>query len=176
MMEGLEQYGPAHIVARLNRYLCEANQDLDYFATLVIGDIDAASGLLRITSAGHPAPLLLRQDQETCEVEAGGLPVGIDPGAYYTHAELWLQPGDTLLMYSDGLLDCENHHGQQYGIEPVRKRAEVHSGSDLIHLLSQLENDLDKWRSGAPLNDDLSLLLLNFNPDNVKMSHETEYL
>ena len=176
MMEGLEHYGPAHIVERLNRHLCEANQDLDYFATLVIGDVDAASGLLRITSAGHPPPLLLRQGQETCEVEAGGLPVGIDPGTCYTHAELWLQPGDTLLMYSDGLLDCENHHGQQYGIEPVRKRAEGHSRSDPIHLLSQLENDLDQWRAGAPLNDDLSLLLLNFNPDKVKMGHETEDL
>ena len=103
-------------------------------------------------------------------------PLASTPGHCYTHAELWLQPGDTLLMYSDGLLDCENHHGQQYGIEPVRKRAEGYSGSDPVHLLSQLENDLDKWRSGAPLNDDLSLLLLNFNPDNVKMGHETEDL
>jgi sigma-B regulation protein RsbU (phosphoserine phosphatase) len=175
-MDGLETHGPAHIVERLNRHLCEANQDIDYFATLVIGDIDAANGLLRITSAGHPPPLLLRQDQETCEVEAGGLPIGIDPGACYTHAEIWLQPRDTLLLYSDGLLDCENRHGQHYGIEPVRKRADGHNGSDLNKLLSQLENDLDEWRSGTPLSDDLSLLLLNFNPDNVKTSPETEDL
>ena len=174
IMDGLETHGPAHIVERLNRHLCEANQDIDYFATLVIGDIDAANGLLRITSAGHPPPLLLRQDHPSLEVEAGGLPIGIDPGACYTHAEIWLHPSDTLLLYSDGLLDCENHHGQQYGIDPVRKRAEGHSGSDLVKLLSQLENDFDEWRSGTPLSDDLSLLLLNFNPDSVNLSHETE--
>ena len=174
IMDGLETHGPAHIVERLNRHLCEANQDIDYFATLVIGDIDAANGLLRITSAGHPPPLLLRQGHPSHEVEAGGLPIGIDPGACYTHAEIWLQPSDTLLLYSDGLLDCENRHGQRYGIDPVRKRAEGHSGSDLIKLLSQLENDLDEWRSGTPLSDDLSLLLLNFNPDSVNLSHETE--
>jgi len=176
IMDGLETHGPAHIVERLNRHLCEANQDIDYFATLVIGDIDAANGLLRITSAGHPPPLLLRQDHPSHEVEAGGLPIGIDPGACYTHAEIWLQPSDTLLLYSDGLMDCENHQGQQYGLEAVRKRAEGHTGSDLIKLLSRLENDLDEWRSGTPLSDDLSLLLLNFNPDSVKMSHETEDL
>ncbi|GAG55763.1 unnamed protein product, partial [marine sediment metagenome] len=76
----------------------------------------------------------------------------------------------------DGLMDCENHHGQQYGLEAVRKRAEGHTGSDLVKLLSQLEDDFDEWRSGTPLSDDLSLLLLNFNPDNAKMSHETEDL
>jgi len=142
----------------------------------VIGDIDAANGLLRITSAGHPPPLLLRQGQPSHEVEASGLPIGIDPGACYTHAEIWLQPSDTLLLYSDGLMDCENNHGQQYGLDLVRQRAEEHTGSDLVKLLSQLESDLDEWRSATPLSDDLSMLLLNFNPNNVRMSHATEDL
>jgi sigma-B regulation protein RsbU (phosphoserine phosphatase) len=176
IMDGLEEHGPAHIVQRLNRHLCEANQEVDYFATLVVGDIDAANGILRISSAGHPPPLLLRQGFDAQEIEAGGLPIGIDAGADYSHAEIWLRPQDSLLLYSDGLLDCEDRHGRHYGIEPTRKRAETYTGSDLTELLSQLENDLDQWRTGTPLSDDLSLLLLKFSPDNANLVQDTEDL
>lgn len=176
IMDGLEEHGPAHIIGRLNRHLCEANRDLDYFATLIVGDIDAASGLLRLTSAGHPPPLLLRQGLGVQEIDAGGLPIGIDAGASYSHAEILLQPEDSLLLYSDGLLDCEDRNGRHYGIEPIRKKAESYTGSDLTELLSQLENDLDDWRAGTPLSDDLSLLLLKFNPDDASLVRETKDL
>ena len=176
IMDGLEEHGPAHIVQRLNRHLCEANQEVDYFATLVVGDIDAANGILRLSSAGHPPPLLLRHGLGAQEIDAGGLPIGIDAGADYNHAEIRLRPEDSLLLYSDGLLDCEDRHGRHYGIEPTRKRAESYMGSDLTELLSQLENDLDEWRTGAPLTDDLSLLLLKFNPDNANLAHDIQDL
>ena len=122
------------------------------------------------SAAGHPPPLLLRQGHDVQQIDAGGLPIGIDAGARYAHAEIWLQPEDSLLLYSDGLLDCENHHGHRYGIEPIRERAESFAGSDMIDLLSQFENDLDVWRCGTPLSDDLSLLLLKFTPHNVNAS------
>ncbi len=170
VMDGLEQHGPAHIVGQLNRHLCEANQEIDYFATLVVGDIDASSGLLRLTSAGHPSPLLIREGDEIQPVEAGGLPIGIEPRAQYDHAEIWLKPEDSLLLYSDGLLDCENDNGHHYGIESTRKQIRSYTGSDLGGLLSLLEQDLDEWRSGTPLSDDLSLLLLKFNPHAVEPS------
>jgi len=120
--------------------------------------------------------LLLRRDHDIQQIDAGGLPIGIDAGARYAHVDIWLQPEDSLLLYSDGLLDCENHHGDHYGIEPVRDRAESFTGSKLIEFLSQLEKDLDEWRGGTPLSDDLSLLLLNFNPHNVSPSHVNEEL
>jgi sigma-B regulation protein RsbU (phosphoserine phosphatase) len=166
MMDGLDEYGPAYIISRLNRHLCEANQDLEYFATLIVGDIDAATGLLRLSSAGHPPPLLLRQRSETRFLEVGGLPIGIDAGASYEHEEVWLQQDDSLLLYSDGLLDCEDPQGRHHGIEPTRNLAEANTGCDLAELLALLENELDDWRCGTSLSDDLSLLLLRFNPEN----------
>jgi len=175
-MDGLEEHGPAHVISRLNRHLCEANQDLDYFATLIVGDIDATSGLLRLSSAGHPPPLLLRHGLDAKEIEVGGLPVGIDSEASYEHKEIRLQANDSLLLYSDGLLDCEDRHGRHYGIEPIRNRAENYTGSNLVELLSQLEKDLDDWRAGTPLGDDLSLLLLKFTQDNYDVVPEAQEL
>ena len=172
IMDGLNELGPAHVIKRLNQHLCEGNQDLDYFATLVMGDINATTGLLRLSAAGHPPPLLLEYGMDTMEIKTGGLPVGIDSTASYSNQEIWLQPSDSLLLFSDGLLDCENQHGHHYGIDAFRKQAEEHSGCDLIELMSELENGLDEWRGGTPLSDDLSLLLLRFSPDNLQVAHD----
>ncbi len=164
MMDGLTEHGPAHVIKRLNQYLCKGNQDMDYFATIVMGDLDAVTGKLRLVSAGHPRPLLLRRGEPAIEISGGELPLGIDADVTYSHEELWLQPADSLLLYSDGLLDCEDPQGQRFGKESLRKVADNYTGSNLTGLMLKLENDLDEWRSGTPLMDDLSLLLLQFNP------------
>ena len=170
IMDGLVEHGPSHVVSRLNQHLCKGNQEIDYFATLVMGDIDAATGLLRFTSAGHPPPLLLRQGEQARQIEVGGLPIGIDPAASYCQEEIQLWASDTLLLYSDGLLDCENRDGFHYGVDSLRKQVEEHDGFDLAGLLSRLEKSLDEWRGDIPLSDDLSLLLLKFAPDTRPLS------
>ena len=167
LLDGLVDFGPGHVMEQLNHHLCQGNQDVDYFATLVMGDLDARTGILRLTSAGHPHPLLLRPGQSALDIEAGGLPVGIDTGATYRHAEVRLQPTDALLLFSDGLLDSEDRQGRHYGIDALRKQAESHSGCELDTLLSQLESDVDDWRDGTPITDDLSLLLLRYKPDSL---------
>lgn len=172
IMEGLEEHGPAQVMGQLNKHLCEANPDFDYFATLIIGDLDARNGLLRITSAGHPPPLLLRPGLRSKEIDAGGLPIGIDSKACYNHAEVWLRPGDSLMLYSDGLPDCENPQGSHYGLEPIRNRVEGNIDFDPAGLLAQIESDIGEWRNGLPLNDDLSMLLLKFAPDNYNFDSE----
>jgi len=172
IMEGLIEQGPSHVISKLNQHLCVDNQDIEYFATLVMGDIDAATGLLRFASAGHPPPMLLRQGEQASQIESGGLPIGIDPGASYSHEEIQLRASDSLLLYSDGLLDCEDRDGRHYGIDSLRKQVDKYDGFDLAGLLSQLEHSLDEWRGETALSDDLSLLLLRFAPDTLPLSQE----
>jgi sigma-B regulation protein RsbU (phosphoserine phosphatase) len=164
MMDGLAAHGPAHVIERLNRYLCKGNQDMDYFATIVMGELDSVTGKLRLVSAGHPRPLLLRDGEPIMEIDGGELPLGIDAGVSYNHEVIWLRPSDSLLLFSDGLLDCENRMGQRFGIGSLKRSVGKYVGFNLTEMLSKLENELDKWRSGADLMDDLSLLLLRFNP------------
>jgi sigma-B regulation protein RsbU (phosphoserine phosphatase) len=167
MMDGLTEHGPGHVLQRLNRQICDGNQDLDFFATLVMGDLDAATGLLRLASAGHPPPLLLRQAFGAVEINFGELPLGIDDSICYSNQEIMLQPGDSLVLFSDGLLDCEDSGGQRYGMNQFRNRLENHRQRKLPGLLEKIEEDFDDWRAGAPLADDLSVLLLRFNPEHL---------
>lgn len=171
LLDGLAKHGPSHVMEQLNTHLCQGNPDMEYFATLVMGDLDAKTGLLRLTSAGHPHPLLLRPGESVLDIKAGGLPVGIDSTATYDHEEIRLQPTDALLLFSDGLLDCADRQGHHYGIEALRTQAGIHGACELDRLLSHLERDLDAWRDGTPLADDLSLLLLRYKPEILPAAH-----
>jgi len=176
MMVGLCEFGPGLVLERLNRQICEGNQDLDYFATLVMGDIDVTSGVIRLASAGHPPPLLLRQGSDAVEIKGGGVPLGIESTTRYRHKEIHLQPTDSLLLFSDGLLDCEDTSGHPFGMGEVRKRVGNHWHLDLPELLSQIEDGVDHWRAGRPLADDLSVLLLRFDPDRLFSQDEKKEL
>jgi len=166
LMDGLREFGPAHVIRHLNRHLCEGNKSLDYLATLVMGDLDASTGLLRLVSAGHPPPLLYRIGSGVRELHGGGLPLGIDAEAAYEQFETELQPNDSLFLYSDGLLDCEDLEGRRYGLDTLKNNIDGHAHLALPEFLFQLESDLESWRGGAPLTDDLSALFIRFNSDN----------
>ncbi len=168
VMDGVCEFGPGHVLEQLNRQICQGNRDLDFFATIVMGYIDATSSVLQLASAGHPPTLLLRQGSEPYEIKGNGIPLGIDETTRYSHEKIHLQPTDSLLLYSDGLLDCEDAGGQQFGMDRIRKRVGNHEKLHLSELLSQIEDGVDHWRAGTPLADDLSILLLRFSPDRLQ--------
>ena len=172
LMDGLCEFGPGYALERLNRQICQGNQDMDFFATLVLGYLDASSGVLQLASAGHPPPLLLRQGSEAIEIKGVGIPLGIDETTRYSHREIHLQPTDSLLLFSDGLLYCEDSAGHQFGMDQVRKRVENHGQLNLSELLSQIEDGVDQWRSSTPLADDLSVLLLRYDPKRLHSQDE----
>ena len=157
---------------QLNRQLCKGNPDIDYFATLVMGDLDVKTGLLRLSSAGHPHPLVLRAGHPAADIPVGGLPVGIDAGSVYQSEEVQLQPADAVLLFSDGLPDSTNEDGCHYGIDAVRAMAGTHANCDPDQLLTRLEAGLDTFREGSPIADDISMLLLRFMPDTVSVSQQ----
>lgn len=172
ILSGLREFGPGHVLERLNRHICASNPDMDFFATLVMGYLDAARGVLRLASAGHPPPLLIRQNSETIEIKCGSVPLGIDETTCYNDERIDLQPADQLLLYSDGLPDCENVNGFHLGMDQVRKSVENHGQLQPPELLLKVEDCVDQWRAGTPLADDLSILLLGFNPESLHSEHE----
>jgi sigma-B regulation protein RsbU (phosphoserine phosphatase) len=162
LMEGLETEGPAHVMAKLNGHLCRGNPEIDYLATMVLGVLDAGNGILRIASAGHPPPLTLSQGQTVCTLTGNGIPLGIDPEASYNDVESVLQRGDTVLLYSDGLLECESRQGHQFGMDLLMQAVRVNGNMPPAELLAQLERRVIEWRAGAELKDDLSALVLKY--------------
>lgn len=162
LMNGLDTEGPAHVMAKLNHHLCQGNPEIDYLATMVLGVFDAGNGILRIASAGHPPPLTLSQGQAVRTLTGNGIPLGIDSEAGYNDVESVLRPGETVLLYSDGLLECENRQGQQLGTAMLMRAARADETMAPAELLAQIERRLLEWSAGAEIKDDLSALALKY--------------
>ena len=162
LMDGLDVRGPADVVTRLNRHICETNQDVDYLATLVFGDLDAASGRLRLAAAGHPPPILLSPSMSARPIHGGGIPLGIDPQATYINQERILSGGETVLLYSDGLTECADGQGQHWGLDALQRTLEQANGQPPAKLLDSLQTVIGAWKGGDEFDDDLSALAIRF--------------
>lgn len=96
--------------------------DGDAFVTGVLAELDLATGVLSWVNAGHPEPLLLRRGRlvRTLHVEGGlpfGLSFGLTPGQGHPVGTEHLQPGDRVLIYTDGITEARAPSGQQFGLE-----------------------------------------------------------
>jgi PAS domain S-box-containing protein len=142
------------------RQVCQSwPSDLPYF-TMIYGQVNLDSGAGSLVQAGHPHPILIQHGGDLVALGEGGLPIGIDAGAVHEPIPFILTPGDSLLLYSDGLTEAENPLGEHFSEERLTNllaRDRDHS-SDL--LLRNLRNDVLQWSNGANVSDDLSVLLI----------------
>jgi serine phosphatase RsbU (regulator of sigma subunit) len=100
----LDGVAPGDVLDRLNRFLHDTGSG--ELVTAVWGALDAESGTFEWASAGHPPPFLVGADGEVTELDPPTGPVlGALPGATYDHGRLRLEPGDTLVLYTDGLVE-----------------------------------------------------------------------
>ncbi len=151
---------PTIVVEELNRKF-QASDD-EYF-TMVYGVLDIETGNLRFCQAGHPPPIVLRRsgpEPETLVLGTGGFPVGMWPKAEYEENCFDLQPGDRLIVYSDGVTECRNPEGDAYSQERLEATLLGGAQGSLEDLMRLIEDDLTNWRSGAEFSDDLSMILL----------------
>lgn len=98
----LDRLGPAEALARLNRDLCERQHDTQRFATAVYGFVETRTGIVTLAGAGHPAPLLFTR-AGVRKLETQGPLLGVFEEADFDHVTAMLDPGSTLVLYTDGL-------------------------------------------------------------------------
>lgn len=162
-------HDPAAALATLNAVLHErfASGDLRYctavFGTLrVNGDTGRVS--VEFASGGHPPPLLIRADG-TCEflVSADGTLIGILPSSQFPQTHVTLDPGDMLLLYTDGLTEARSAGAQNfYGPEALLELAREYAGTSPKALVASLSDVLDSF--GPHLADDTAILALGVPP------------
>jgi serine phosphatase RsbU (regulator of sigma subunit) len=147
-----------------------ANRDLfaelrrTAFVTGVFAAIDRASKRMSYVRAGHTKPILRRASGEVEELDAPGLPFGIDGGARFLagleEREVQLETGDVLFLYTDGLSEA-SAAGEQYGTERLRevlRTAPPELPAQAV--LAVVVASLDRFLAGAPLGDDLTAVCL----------------
>ncbi|MGR3542490.1 MAG: PP2C family protein-serine/threonine phosphatase, partial [Hasllibacter sp.] len=146
---------PEDVAARLNTLTLEEMRT-DLYFTLFYGDLDLATGRLDFVQAGHPPPLHVH-GRTARFLGRGGMPVGLIDDAFYSRESLVMRPGHRLLVYSDGITECEGPDGM-LGEGGLRRLA-LAGADDLIGALGR---GLRRHAAGAPPQDDVSALLLEW--------------
>ena len=130
------------------------------FITLFYGELDPAEGLLRFVNAGHNYPLLRRADGSLEPLVEGGLVLGFGEDLEFAQGEVSMAPGDALLLYSDGVSEAMDLHGQQYGEERLQEAWQRHGTLPPAEFIALLMDEIERFRSGAPQSDDITLVVL----------------
>jgi phosphoserine phosphatase RsbU/P len=136
------------------------------YATLFLGLLSPRTRALRYVNAGHITPLWwLPRGGATadCDCVAGGLPVGLLPGATYEEGRGTFPAGARLALFTDGFTDAENTEGRTYEAAGVTSSLASADSPDPAHLGTRLLADLDRFRMSVPANDDTTLLVVGLD-------------
>ena len=155
---------PADVAETLNTRLI-ADKGIEEYFTMAYCIVDLRHGWLRMVQAGHPHPLLLRRDGGREFVGEGGVPIGLIPDAPFAQIEMQMEPGDRLLLYSDGFTEAPLKSGGMLEPEGLLDLVDQsHSTGTGLEFLDDLYWHLTQiMESGAGLEDDVSATLFEFN-------------
>jgi sigma-B regulation protein RsbU (phosphoserine phosphatase) len=148
----------ANLMHKVNKLVYEASASNRY-ATFFFAAYDPNTRRLECVNAGHNPPVILRGD-EVIRLEAGGPVVGLLPFAPYVEQTLTLEPGDLLLLYTDGISEAMTHDDEEWGEERMIEAARTVRDKDAGEVLGAIFAAADNFTAGAPQHDDMTMLIL----------------
>jgi serine phosphatase RsbU (regulator of sigma subunit) len=151
---------PVQVFNHINKFLCE-HGEVGRYATMFFAIIDRG-GRLEYVKAGHPSPLLLRRGQVSELYSEGSFPVGLIKDAEFTSASLQLEPGDTLLLFSDGITEAENPERELYGDSRLQEALAGRQKEPLDTLKQIILDSVQAFSRGASQSDDMTLLIARY--------------
>jgi hypothetical protein len=156
-----EDPDPVSVGLLVNRALCRTGGSRA-FMTLFCGVLEPASGRFDFICAGHPYPLLRRAAGEILELGRGGLPLGIRYERELTADQVRIEPGDTLLLFTDGVFETLDGAGDSFGFDRLQAALAPGGSSRAVH--DRVMEQVDAFRGDEPLYDDCSLVVLRREP------------
>jgi len=150
---------PGRTAAEINRHLCYL-RPVAPFVTAFFAQLDCERSTLTYCNAGHFPPIVLRADGRTETLDKGGPLLGAVEHAAFESGEVTFGSGDMLVAYSDGVLECRNSAGEEFGmgrlLTEVRKARQPLAQATLMSLLATVQD----FANGSALCDDVSLLFV----------------
>jgi sigma-B regulation protein RsbU (phosphoserine phosphatase) len=159
----VEDASPASVASAVNRELYQHNPER-MFVTLFLGFLDTRTGALAYVNAGHPAPGLLRADNDFAWLEGKPeVPLGVRPNTAYQGRAAMLYPRDALVVHTDGVTEAMNRSGELY--TTARLHADLHEVRDgrPEEIVRAVKEHVDAFTGVAPKADDLTLLALRWH-------------
>jgi sigma-B regulation protein RsbU (phosphoserine phosphatase) len=152
-------YAPHISMAKVN-YLLWESIERHQFVTAFYSVLDASNKTLAYTNAGHSPPLLLEKDGSARFIERGGMPLGMFRDTRYYEYYLSMEPGQVLVLYTDGVTEATNPRGEEYGT--ARLESAVRAGRMLParELIDFIYRDVLDWTEGQGANDDITFFIV----------------
>ena len=153
---------PGQLARFFNNMLLEEMQAETYF-TMIYADLDHVTGDLRMIQAGHPHPVLQRADGSVSLLGRGGMPVGLFEDPCFDEIHVRLEPGDRVLIVSDGITESVNPAGRQLGedgLEAIMRTNAFLTGHSFLESMSWSVSEYVKGQRG----DDVSAVLIEHRP------------
>ncbi len=155
---------PGRTASEINRHLCYL-RPVAPFVTAFLAQMDCDRGSLTYCNAGHFPPIVLHADGRTESLEKGGPLLGAVEDAKFESAQVFFAPGDALVAYSDGVLECRNPSGEEFGsirlLAAVQQAKQRTAQATLVTLLAAVQD----FANGSPLCDDVSLIVIQRDAD-----------
>jgi serine phosphatase RsbU (regulator of sigma subunit) len=157
--EGKHSLSPAAVATAVHQGMLEATTH-DTFLTAFYGVLHRPSGRLIYTRAAQDRPLWYRPGRGVEALVGDGRFLGMIDGLKLEEYAIQLQPGDRLVLFSDGVPDATNLAEEQYGTSRLARVVEAGGELTAVPLINHIAQDVNQWRQNAPAFDDLTLLVM----------------
>ncbi len=157
---------PGETLRRINTMLIpEGNGRM--FVTIFYGVLNTRTGDMQFSYGGHPPPYIKRSDGAIEPVtHEGGFLLGMVEGMEYDSHKITLKPGDTILLYTDGVTEAMDHDSQLFETVRLEESFRRSNGAGLKQMLQTIQTDLAGFSNGAPQTDDITMLVLQYKGKN----------
>lgn len=154
---------PKEVLEKVNRQLCESNE-AEMFVTVWLGILELGSGKLCCANAGHEYPAIRRRGSNfALYPDAHGFVLAGMENMKYQEYELQLSEGDTVFVYTDGVIEATNVRQELFGTEGMLAALNERKQACGKELLDTVHQGIDQFVGGAPQFDDITMLALTFH-------------
>ena len=160
LREGQQSLSPAEVALAVHKGMFDIANNDEVFLTAFYGVLHRPSGRLTYIRAAHERPLLLRPGREVMSLPGGDRFLGMMPDLTLTEETIHLEPGDRLIMFSDGVPDAVNEAEQGYSNQQLAAAVAACEQKTAAQIVDHVVKDVAQWQGKADPFDDLTLLVL----------------
>ena len=161
MSARLVEQSAAGILSRLNALLHDDLDHADLFMTASCATFDASTRELRYASAGHPAALVLEAGTSRCvPLRANGLVLGFQRDVAFDEVKVRVNPGDVVVLYTDGISEASNDAGEFFGIGRLEEAIVAHRHADPEAMIDGVFAALERFSAGRSYDDDCTIVVM----------------
>ena len=152
-------YSIRTICEKVNTLLCESIEPGN-FVTAVYGVLDSKNHILTFANCGHDLPILLRKNGEIDYFREGGPVLGLSPDSRYDGRAIMVNPGEVIVLYTDGVTEVFDEKGEQFGLERLVELIKKHKNESAQEIQEIIFNVVKGFAAKDHVFDDLTMIIL----------------